>query len=255
MGLGPLSGLYKSKGKPKDSPAHRFDDDFTIVATYGSVYRGYVQYYKRASNLRWFGHVHWAMYWSLLRTLARIHKTTASRMRSKYAASHAFWDPGRRKTITKRVLKVIRTDHQKGREYAALFGDVSLRPDHFAPIQDGPLQRHHKGGRSELITRLLTNLCEICGGTDRINVHHVRALKDLKVPGRRMPPVWKQIMASRRRKTLIVCHDCHVAIHRGTLTTRLKALIEEGKLTPTGGWTLPTQDEPMNARHRRGLRI
>ncbi len=39
------------------------------LPTYGSVYRGYVQYYKRASNLGWFGHLHWAMYWSLLRTL------------------------------------------------------------------------------------------------------------------------------------------------------------------------------------------
>ena len=64
-------------------------------------------------------------------------------------------------------------------------------------------------------------------------------LKDLKVPGRRVPPVWKQIMASRRRKTLVVCHHCHVAIHRETLTERLRALIHEGKLTPTGDWALP----------------
>jgi hypothetical protein len=41
-----LSGLYKAKGRPKARHNHRFDDDFTVVATYGSVYRGYVQYYK-----------------------------------------------------------------------------------------------------------------------------------------------------------------------------------------------------------------
>ena len=84
--------------------------------------------------------------------------------------------------------------------------------------------------------------------TTGLNVHHVRKLKDLKVPGRRVPPVWKQIMASRRRKTLVVCHHCHVAIHRGTLTKRLKALIGEGKLTPTGDWVLPEEERPSGRR-------
>ena len=246
-----LSSLYKVKGRPKAKHDHRFDDDFTVIATYGSVYRGYVQYYKRASNLGWFGHLHWAMYWSLLRTLARIHKTTANSMRSKYAASHMVWDDLRGKFVAKRVLKMVKTDPKAGREYTALFGEPSLRRDKFAPIQDGPLQQHHTGGRNELVARLLANLCEICGSDDRINVHHMRKLKDLKVPGRQVPPIWKQIMAARRRKTLVVCHPCHVAIHNGTLTNRVKALIAEGKITPTGEWTIPERDEPTTTKGKR----
>ena len=156
-----LSSLYKGKGRPKPKNDHAFDDDFTIIATYGSVYRGYVQYYKRAVNLGWFGHLHWAMYWSLLRTLARIHKTTANAMRSKYAASHLVWDNSRRKSVFKRVLKMVKTDPKTGREYTALFGDVSLKTDRFAPIQDGPMQRHRTGGRNELVDRLLADTCEI----------------------------------------------------------------------------------------------
>ena len=74
---------------------------------------------------------------------------------------------------------------------------------------------------------------------------------DLKMPGRRVPPVWKQIMASRTRKTLVVCHHCHVAIHRGTLTERLRALIREGKLTPIGDWVLPEEERPAAANHHR----
>ena len=57
-------------------------------------------------------------------------------------------------------------------------------------------------------------------------------------------------MARRRRKTLVVCHHCHVAIHRGTLTNRLRALIDEGKLSPTGEWVLPFQEEPTNGKAR-----
>src|SRR4051794_1394932 len=39
-----LSGLYKARGRPAPKYGHRFDDDFSIIATYGAVYRGYVQY-------------------------------------------------------------------------------------------------------------------------------------------------------------------------------------------------------------------
>jgi group II intron reverse transcriptase/maturase len=241
-----LSGLYKEKGRPAPRHSHRDDDDFSIIATYGSVYRGYVQYYKRASNLGWFGHLHWAMYWSLLRTLAVIHKTTATAMRRKYSAVHCMRDGS-----VKRVLKATKPRPNGGPEYVAVFGDVSLKTDRFAPIQDGPFQRHYVCPRSELVARLIANTCEVCGSDDRINVHHVRKLKDLKMPGRRVPPVWKQIMASRRRKTLVVCHHCHVAIHRGTLTERLRALIREGKLTPTGDWVLPEEKRSAAGPHPR----
>ncbi|MGZ3382072.1 MAG: reverse transcriptase domain-containing protein [Isosphaeraceae bacterium] len=231
-----LSSLYKAKGRPAPWVGHQHDDDFSVIAAYGSVYRGYVQYYKHAINLGWFGHLHWAMYWSLLRTLARTHKTTTQAMRRKYAASHMT-----REGVVKRVLKATKPRPNGGLDYEAVFGDVSLKPDPFAPIQDGQFQRHHTCTRCELVARLLANRCEICGSDDRVNVHHVRKLKDLKVAGRRVPPLWKQMMANRRRKTLVVCHHCHVAIHRGTLTNRLKALIDEGKLTPTGEWVLPSQ--------------
>jgi group II intron reverse transcriptase/maturase len=247
-----LSGLYMRKGRPAPLIGHRYDDDFSVIAIYGSVYRGYVQYYKLASNLGWFGHLHWAMYWSLLRTLARTHKTTTQAMRRKYAASHMT-----REGIVKRVLKATKPRPNGGLDYEAVFGDVSLKSDPFAPIYDGPLQRHHIRPRCELVARLLANRCEICGSDDQVEVHHVRKLKDLKVAGRRTPPIWKQLMASRRRKTLVVCHHCHVAIHRGTLTNRLKGLIDEGKLTPTGEWVLPSQTEPAGrkAKHSEMINI
>jgi hypothetical protein len=38
--------------------------------------------------------------------------------------------------------------------------------------------------------------------TDKIEVHHIRALKDLEKYTGREKPQWGQIMAARRRKTL-----------------------------------------------------
>ncbi|WP_118987949.1 HNH endonuclease [Photorhabdus sp. CRCIA-P01] len=69
--------------------------------------------------------------------------------------------------------------------------------------------------RSEIVSRLLAQTCEICG-TDEgpFEVHHVRKLCDLNKPGQRKKPLWAKIMAARRRKTLVVCVKCHKEIHK-----------------------------------------
>lgn len=50
-------------------------------------------------------------------------------------------------------------------------------------------------------------------GKDRST--HIRKLADLKVKGRKEKPFWIQRMAAIRRKTLVVCYNCHSAIHSG----------------------------------------
>jgi predicted HNH restriction endonuclease len=50
-----------------------------------------------------------------------------------------------------------------------------------------------------------------------VEVHHVRKLADLDRPGHPQP-AWDQLMAKKRRKSLIVCADCHAAIHDGQPT-------------------------------------
>jgi hypothetical protein len=69
--------------------------------------------------------------------------------------------------------------------------------------------------RSELVERLLAETCELCGSRDDVEVHHIRALKDLQPPGRNAKPRWVQLMAARQRKTLVVCRACHTKIHAG----------------------------------------
>ena len=55
----------------------------------------------------------------------------------------------------------------------------------------------------------------MCDSTVDVEVHHIRALRDLNVKGQREKPKWVQIMAARKRKTLVVCRMCHVDIHHG----------------------------------------
>ena len=99
------------------------------------------------------------------------------------------------------------------------FGGIPLRRQKNAVLTDRqPVPAAAR--RKELVTRLLTGRCEICGQTDDAQVHHVRKLADLDKPGQPQP-AWAQLMAKRRRKTLVVCDACHANIHAGQPTATL----------------------------------
>ncbi|HEU5375336.1 MAG TPA: hypothetical protein VFV38_07860 [Ktedonobacteraceae bacterium] len=85
------------------------------------------------------------------------------------------------------------------------------------PVEDQP-QRQIWNDRSELERRLLAQICEHCGATrltETLEVHHIRALKDLNRYEGREKPSWVKIMAARRRKTLVLCRTCHQDLHAG----------------------------------------
>ena len=60
----------------------------------------------------------------------------------------------------------------------------------------------------------------MCGSTVDVEVHHVRALRDLNVKGQGGKSKWVQVMAARRRKTLVVCRTCHLNAHDGSWNPR-----------------------------------
>jgi hypothetical protein len=97
----------------------------------------------------------------------------------------------------------------------AKWGGISLRRKQQAFLNDQPAPFYT--GRSEIERRLLAQTCELCGSSHQIEVHHIRALKDLQKKGRAETPNWIKVMASRRRKTLVVCRTCHQDIHAGRL--------------------------------------
>ena len=149
---------------------------------------------------------------SMLKTLAAKHKSNVAKMMRKYRTrtlERGMW---------RRCYEVI--EERPGKNpLIARFGGLSLSMQPFLVLVDGftDIDRH-ENKRSELIERLLADTCEICGSHDRVQVHHVRGLKDLNRPGRKERPVWQQIMSARRRKTLMVCKPCHTDIHAGRPT-------------------------------------
>lgn len=204
--------LYMANGKPIHRAELLNDDDLTIVNIYQSEYRGYVQYYSLAQNIAWLERVKQTMGMSLMKTLAYKHKTSVAKISKRYKKTVRL-PQGLRKcvevTITRAGKKPLLTR----------FGGLQLKRNLKATIQDLPKSRNYPR-RNELVKRLLADECEVCGATENIEVHHIRALKDLKDKSSQEKPLWMQIMSARKRKTLMVCKDCHEAIHAGRATKR-----------------------------------
>ena len=204
---------YMRNGKP----AHRNhlinDMDYTIVDRYQAEFRGVVQYYLLAYNVFHFGKLQWVMGKSLAKTLASKHKTTSAtifrRYKSTVQTAHG----------ERACLAVVEQQGERKRPLVARFGGIPLKRNRQAvPVDRTPTR--YRTERNELVKRLLANECEMCGSTVDIEVHHIRALRDLTVKGQKEKPKWVQIMAARRRKTLVVCRPCHLNAHDGSWNPR-----------------------------------
>lgn len=192
------------RGKPAPRTTIVNYADYQIVATFGAEYRGLVQYYILAGNVQRLNRVHYVMHTALLKTLACKHKTTVNKIAARHTAKVS--TPHGLRTCTQAIMQ------RDGRPpLTARFGGIPLVRKKDAVLVDQiPVRPPH---RKELITRLLNGTCEACGKTsEQVRVHHVRKLADLQQKGQSQP-AWAQLMARRRRKTLIVCVSCHDSIH------------------------------------------
>jgi group II intron reverse transcriptase/maturase len=205
--------LYQQAGKPIQRPNLLTDDDFTIIERYQQEYRGIVQYYMLAHNVSWFWKLHWIAKVSLLKTLAYKHKTGTIAQLRKYQANFQAANG-----TTYRCLEISIPREGKKKPLVTRFGGIPLQRQTQAILID-QVPIYERSERNELVKRLLADKCELCGSREHIQVHHIRKLADLEKGGRERPR-WVKIMAARRRKTLVVCHLCHQAIHSGQPTRR-----------------------------------
>jgi group II intron reverse transcriptase/maturase len=199
---------YMARGKPARMPAMYNLDDYTLVSIYGARYRGIVNYYLLASDVFRLNRLHWVMQSSLLCSLANKHRSTMSKMARKYKVT-IDTPAGPRK-----CLQVSIAREAGKRPLVAQFGGIPLKRQKLAILLDrDPSQQRHPRQR-ELVRRLLARSCELCGGTDPVEVHQIRRLTDLDRLGQEQPG-WAALMARKRRKTLVVCGTCHEGIHAG----------------------------------------
>lgn len=171
--------------------------DLEIVATYNAELRGICNYYYLASNYRSLNYFSYLMEYSCLKTLARKHKCKVSKIYDKYRAGAKRWGiPYETKAGMKRW-------------YLTKFNEIDgKRSEDIVPQAISIFTK----SKTTFDARLKAKVCELCGRTDadRYEIHHVNKVKNLK--GKEP---WEQIMIAKRRKTMVVCCDCHQQIHHG----------------------------------------
>jgi group II intron reverse transcriptase/maturase len=201
---------YMKGGKIIHIPMLVPGSEYAMFRWYQSRLQGIVNYYSLAYNVSTFWQLHSAMQYSLLKTLAAKHKTSANKEREKYRAVVD--------NNTGRMAKCLeyRKERGEGKDpLVARFGGIPIRRDRNADIQDFTPQPYINM-RTEVEERMLAEECKMCGAPGvRIEMHHVRALKDLNKKGRKARKPWEIKMSAMRRKTLAVCRPCHLDITYG----------------------------------------
>jgi group II intron reverse transcriptase/maturase len=208
--------LYERNGKPASRTEMLNDEDFSIISRYQAEFRGVVNYYLLAQNVSWLWKLQWVMQLSLSKTLAAKHNSARRKLMRRYQSQvQTEYGP-------MACLDVVVQRENGKKPLVARFGGIPLRRQRAAELVDRT-PTMVQTDRNELLQRLLADECEMCGSTEKVQVHHIRHLKDLDIKGRREKPMWIQIMAARKRKTLVVCEHCHADIHNGKLTTGRKS--------------------------------
>ena len=172
--------------------------DLEIVTTYDAEIRGLCNFYFLASNYRSLNYFSYLMEYSCLKTLAWKHRCKLSKIYDKYRIGAKRWGIPYETKNGKKVRKLTKFNETDGK-----------RCDDVIPTIITIIAK----GRTTIDSRLKAYRCELCGyeGKGRkYEVHHVNKVKNLK--GKEP---WEVVMIAKRRKTLVVCHECHQKIHHG----------------------------------------
>ncbi len=186
---------------------HRNDllnlSELEILLIYNAEVRGFLGYYALADNLTKEAHrILWLTTGSFFRTLAAKRQSTV-----KKVAKSLKRGPGR-------FAMTIKPDGKPERAYELLASTRQLKRGviTYQHLDLIPTTMKYKS-RTELGKRLCAHQCEWCGTREgMMEVHHVRKLGDLsgKAP-------WERQMIQRRRKTMVLCVQCHDELHAGKL--------------------------------------
>lgn len=198
---------YTKNGKSIHRAHLLNSSDYEIVMTHNVEFQGLLNYYALAHNsAQRLTLVRYLCLQALVKTLAAKHKRTTSWVYRHYM---------RKQADGRKVIAVTVPRDPPKKPLIAIFGAHSFARNTSLVIND-QIQRMYLQ-RTELVQRILSNECELCGATESIQVHHIRKLKDVRKKYRdQEPPPWAAFMLGKRRKTVVVCQACHHSIHAGT---------------------------------------
>lgn len=188
-------GVIRQKGNGEFQPIHRAGllnlSDLEILEHYNAEARGLCNYYNLACDYHTLDYFCYLMEYSCLKTIANKHKSSIRKIIRQYKDRKTWSVPYETKGGTKRAKPVKIADCRKGY------------------VSDHIFQRSKYNWKTTIRQRLNAHVCELCGSktADLYEVHVVRNLSELG------NSPWEIAMKNKRRKTLVVCSECHGKIH------------------------------------------
>ena len=184
--------------------------ELEILMTYNAEVRGFLGYYSLADNLKdGAGGVLWMTARSFFCTLADKRQSSVKKVMKSLKKG-----PGR-------YVISLKKDGKGIKEYELIASTKQLKREKVTYEQVDLIPKTWRyQSRNELGRRLLAHECEWCGiRNSQVEVHHIRKLGNLKG---KTP--WERQMIERRRKTMVLCVECHDELHAGTLSEKKKKL-------------------------------
>src|SRR6266851_9234471 len=168
--------------------------DLEIVEAYNAELRGFSTYYALAAGVkRSLGLLAYIATHSLMRTLARRHRSSVAKIARKLRAGSDL---------------VVREEGRSRKVW--LLKHLDLSPRKWATVDAIDVRATIPSRRDDPIGRLHARICEACGGTDGpFEMHHSQTLADMRDDLRDLP-----VLPPRWRKTLVLCRTCREVRHR-----------------------------------------
>ena len=183
--------------KPMHRPGLLNLSDSEIIEHYNAEMRGLLNYYNLAVDYHTLDYFCYLMEYSCLKTIANKHKTSVREVIRKYKDGHTWSVPYETKSGTKRVRPVKIADCKCGE------------------ANDVVYQRRKFNFKSTIRQRLNAHVCELCGKKHVDDLYEVHVVRNMNELGNEP---WELRMKQLRRKTMVVCRDCHTRIHGGNPT-------------------------------------
>ena len=186
-------GFCDGKGVPKHKAGWTVLDEDQIISLYSSINRGIQQFYRPADNWPQLQRVQYILKYSLAKTLALKMRVSITRV------------------MKARDIGVRVTNKNGQVRNVAFFRntDWTVKRDAFKDSPEIDLVRMNV----RLRTRSKLGLpCVVCGGPNRVQMHHVRHIRKFEDGA---PRGFTRVMAALNRKQVPVCKACHERIHRG----------------------------------------
>lgn len=184
--------------KPREHTKMLNNDDLEILQVYNYTLRGFKNYYAIANNSAILNSYGYIMEYSMYRTFACKYRSTVRKVLRQYLRNGVF---------------TVSYTNKKGEVRSQTFykgGYKTTLPGPNVKLDDSTPMIH--GNRVGLIDRLKAEKCEACGANGKLDMHHVRKLKDLDGKG-----YADKLMIARHRKTIALCRSCHLKTHAGSI--------------------------------------